>query len=73
MNYYKTYFFRYLHADEATRKASIEHWTRCHAKNVLSGREDLIIFSAKMLGSAVLAQKYIDFKNGQNIIVGGGL
>ena len=65
MEYYKEWFFRYLRADEDTRKASIEHWTEKHAENVLTGREDLIIFSAKMLGSAALAEKYIQFKKGK--------
>ena len=63
MEYYKKWFFRYLQADQETRKASVEHWTRVHAQNVLSGREDLIIFSAKMLGSAALAEKYYQFKH----------
>lgn len=60
--YYKTYFFRYLKADPETRVASIEHWTKCHIENILAERDDLIIFSAKMLAAAVLAEKYASFK-----------
>lgn len=53
--YYHTYFLRYLAASPELREASRQHWTRVHAENVLSGREDLIIFSAKMLGAIALA------------------
>lgn len=63
--YYKTYFFRYLKADQKTRAASINHWIKCHAENVLSERDDLIIFSAKMLAAALLAEKYAQFKEGR--------
>jgi hypothetical protein len=55
MNYYKNYFLRYISANEATREASRQHWLKCHAENVLSGREDLIIFSAQILASISLA------------------
>lgn len=60
MNYYKNYFLRYISANEATRKASRQHWLKCHAENVLSGREDLIIFSAKILASISLADDMLE-------------
>ena len=49
MNYYEQYKERYAAADEETRKASKDHWQRVHAKNLASGRQDLIIFSAQIL------------------------
>lgn len=55
MNYYKDYFLRYIAADSATRAESRQHWLKCHAQNIASGREDLIIFSAKILGAISLA------------------
>ncbi len=55
MNYYKDYFLRYIAADEATRAESRQHWLKCHAHNIASGREDLIIFSAKILAAISLA------------------
>lgn len=55
MNYYKDYFLRYIAADIETRKESRQHWLKCHAQNIASGREDLIIFSAKILGAISLA------------------
>lgn len=61
-DFYKKYFFMYLQADEATRQASIDHWTEKHAENILADRDDLIIFSAKMLAAATLAQKYARIK-----------
>lgn len=76
--YYKTYFFRYLNASQETRDASVKHWTRVHLENMASGRDDLILFSGKMLGSAMLAQKFVDFKtkNGtvkNPVLVGKGI
>ena len=65
MNYYKDYFLRYIAAEPHIRKASKKHWLTCHAKNVASGRKDLIIFSAKMLGSIALADDMLE-KLGMN-------
>ena len=60
MNYYKDYFLRYISANKETREASRHHWLKCHAENVLSGREDLIIFSAKILASISLADDMLE-------------
>lgn len=60
--YYKTWFFRYLNATNETRQASINHWTKCHIENMASGRDDLVLFSGKMLGAALLAEKFLQFK-----------
>ena len=59
MDYYKTYLMRYLMADAEARAASKKHWTECHIKNIASGREDLIIFSAKILGAIAAAEELI--------------
>lgn len=59
MDYYKTYMMRYLISDAETRAESKKHWTECHIKNIASGREDLIIFSAKILGAIAVAEKLI--------------
>ena len=59
MDYYKTYMMRYIMADTATRAASKKHWTECHIKNMASGRDDLIIFSAKILGAIAAAEDLI--------------
>lgn len=59
VDYYKQYAVRYMIADETTRKASKDHWTKCHARNIASGREDLIIFSAKILAAIALADTMI--------------
>lgn len=55
MDYYKTFFIRYLASDERTRTESREHWQKCHIENVRAGREDLIIFSAKILAAIQVA------------------
>ena len=55
-NYYATYAIRYYEADQQTRNDAKRHWQECHADNLRSGREDLIIFSAKMLGSIEMAE-----------------
>ena len=60
MNYYKDYFLRYISASAAVREASRQHWLKCHAENVLSGREDLIIFSAQILASISLADDMLE-------------
>ncbi len=60
MNYYKNYFLQYIAAPEAIREESRRHWLKCHAENVLSGREDLIIFSAKILASIALADDMLN-------------
>ena len=59
MDYYKTYMMRDIMADTETRAASKKHWTECHIKNMASGRDDLIIFSAKILGAIAAAEELI--------------
>ena len=59
MDYYKTYMTRYIMADTETRAASKKHWIECHIENIASGREDLIIFSAKILGAIAVAEELI--------------
>ena len=49
MNYYEQAQMRYASATAEQRKASRDHWLKCHKENLESGREDLIIFSAQML------------------------
>ena len=49
MDFYSNYKARYIAANPAERKAAREHWTRCHQENMMTGREDLIMFSAQML------------------------
>jgi hypothetical protein len=46
--------------DDNTRKASREHWIKCHKKNVDSGREDMIIFSGSILAMIALADHEIE-------------
>lgn len=55
MEYYKKYLERYMNADSNLRRQAKEHWTIVHAQNLESGRDDLIVFSAKMLASITLA------------------
>ena len=59
MDYYKTYMMRYLMADAEMRAASKNHWTKCHIENIASGREDLIVFSVKILGAIAAAEELI--------------
>lgn len=51
MSYYKQIAIRYMLADADMRKQSRDHWMECHKRNVLSKREDLIIFSAQILAA----------------------
>ena len=59
MKYYEDHFLKYLTAPQETRQASREHWLKCHAENLKNKRDDLIIFSAKMLASIDLADEYL--------------
>ena len=59
LHYYEMHFVRYLQADKETRKASRDHWLKCHRENIKADRDDLIIFSAKMLASIDLADAII--------------
>ena len=67
MDYYKTHALRYFLADEKTKQASREHWERVHIENVNSGREDLIIFSARIIANIAL----IDAGRAQELLRGG--
>ena len=64
-DYYRTAQERYMRADPETRKASREHWTRVHAENMKSGREDLIIFSAQILAAYDTADNYLQWHAAQ--------
>lgn len=59
-DFYSSYTVRYIEADERCRKESKDHWLRCHAENVASGREDMIIFSSKILAAISLAEAIIE-------------
>lgn len=48
-NYYIEQGKRYKAASEELKKASRAYWTRIHAKNVKTGRADLIMFSGQVL------------------------
>lgn len=55
--FYDRYFAQYLTADADARKASKEHWLKCHRKNLASGRGEMIIFSAQILAMQAMADK----------------
>ena len=59
MDFYKSYYFRYLAATKDERQAARNHWLKCHAENMEIGRKDLIIFSAQVLANIDLADAYI--------------
>ena len=50
-NYYKAYMDRYKASDDKTKQEARQHWTKCHAANIETGRHDLIIFSAQILAA----------------------
>lgn len=54
MQYYDRYTEMYAALNSEDRKKSREHWQKCHAENVKSGREDLTIFSAQILARIAL-------------------
>lgn len=49
LDFYQTTAIRYFEADAETRKASKEHYQRCHLKNLAERRDDLISFTARIL------------------------
>lgn len=59
-DFYSSHTVRYIEADTQSRKESKDHWLRCHAENVASGREDMIIFSSKILAAISLAEAIIE-------------
>lgn len=60
MEWYKNHFLLYMAQDEKTREASRRHWLKCHAENMASGRDEMIIFSAKMLAGIALADDILE-------------
>ena len=50
-NFYYKYAAKYSTATADMKAEARAHWTRCHAENILSGRNDLIIFSAQILAA----------------------
>lgn len=59
MNFYETYYLRYLQADTDTRRQSRDHWLNVHKANMATGRDDLTIFSAQILARITLADEYL--------------
>ncbi len=57
MNFYEEYAIRYYATTPEQKKAARDHWTKCHMENVASGREDLIIFSARILAAMDTADR----------------
>lgn len=51
---------RYITESAAEREESRQHWLKCHAENICSGRDDLIIFSAKILAAISLADDMLE-------------
>lgn len=56
LSFYENQIIRYLESDSETRQKSKEHWLKCHAENVLSGRDDLIMFTSKILAAYMFAE-----------------
>ena len=56
MNYYERYYEMFKNSNAEMRKASKEHWLKCHSENVASKREDLIIFSARILATIAMVE-----------------
>ena len=59
-DFYNSYVIRFLEANETDREACKDHWTTCHAANIKAHRDDLTIFSGKILASISIAEKIID-------------
>jgi len=59
IDWYKKHFLLYMAASPEMRKESKKHWIGCHKKNMESGNEYLIIFSAKILAGMMLADDMI--------------
>lgn len=55
-DYCENYKKLYKAADKQLRKETREHWTKCHEKNIESGRNDMIIFSGKILAAITTAE-----------------
>ena len=61
MEYSKTYFLRYLSANEEVRKASKDHWLRIHAAHIVNGDmdSDTYSLSASILAAIAVADDLI--------------
>ena len=61
MEYTKTYFLRYLSANEEVRKASKDHWLRIHAAHIVNGDMDSDTYnlSASILAAIAVADDLI--------------
>lgn len=55
LSFYENQIIRYLESDSEIRQKSKEHWLKCHAENVLSSRDDLIMFTSKILAAYTFA------------------
>ena len=64
-DFYNSYVIRFLEANEATRAACKDHWTTCHMANTKAHRDDLTIFSGKILASISIAEKIIKDQEGK--------
>lgn len=62
MEYSKTYFLRYLSANEEVRKASKEHWLRIHAAHIVNGDTESGTYglSASILAAIAVADDLIE-------------
>lgn len=49
MNFYKNWEYAFRACNQEDREKSKNHWLKCHAENLESGRYDLIIFGAQIL------------------------
>lgn len=58
MEYSKTYFLRYLSANEETRKASKNHWLNVFAREFASNQDTSL--SASILAAIMLADDAIE-------------
>ena len=56
-DFYQNYYYRYLTATPDARQAARDHWTKCHIENVKADRNDLIIFSGKILAAIYQTEK----------------
>lgn len=55
-DYCDNYKKLYKAADQQLRKEAREHWTKCHEQNIENGRNDMIIFSGKILAAITAAE-----------------
>ncbi len=62
MEYSKTYFLRYLSANEEVRKASKNHWLQIHAAHIANGdtESETYSLSASILAAIAVADDLIE-------------